>query len=283
MKITIVGMGLMGASMAEGLTREGHRVYGVDRDKDALSYCMEKGIIEKGFVFPEEILGTTELLIMAIYPKGMIKFIEEYRDLFSSGLIVTDICGIKTSFIDEVQRLMPEGTEFVGSHPMAGREKTGAQAGDPEIFTGANFIVTPTEKNSEKAVKIVEEIAKGLSFGKVSRLSPARHDSMIAFTSQLTHAIAVALVNSDKDEDTYSYTGDSYRELTRIAMINEDLWSELFLENKENLIEKIEDFQEKLELLKGALVKGDSEALKEEFKSSTERRKQLKPKVKIGV
>jgi len=283
MKITIVGMGLMGASMAEGLTREGHRVYGVDRDKDALSYCMEKGIIEKGFVFPEEILGTTELLIMAIYPKGMIKFIEEYRDSFSSGLIVTDICGIKTSFIDEVQRLMPEGTEFVGSHPMAGREKTGAQAGDPEIFTGANFIVTPTEKNSEKAVKIVEEIAKGLSFGKVSRLSPARHDSMIAFTSQLTHAIAVALVNSDKDEDTYSYTGDSYRELTRIAMINEDLWSELFLENKENLIEKIEDFQEKLELLKGALVKGDSEALKEEFKSSTERRKQLKPKVKIGV
>ena len=283
MKITIVGMGLMGASMAEGLTREGHRVYGVDRDEDALSYCMGKGIIEKGFVSPEEVLGTTELLIMAIYPKGMIKFIEEYKDSFSCGLIVTDICGIKTSFIDEVQRLMPEGTEFVGAHPLAGREKTGAQAGDPEIFTGANFIVTPTEKNSEKAVKVVEEIAKGLSFGKVSRLSPARHDSMIAFTSQLTHAIAVALVNSDKDEDTYSYTGDSYRELTRIAMINEDLWSELFLENKENLIEKIEDFQEKLELLKGALVKGDSEALKEEFKSSTERRKQLKPKVKIGV
>jgi len=229
------------------------------------------------------VLGTTELLIMAIYPKGMIKFIEEYKDSFSCGLIVTDICGIKTSFIDEVQRLMPEGTEFVGSHPMAGREKTGAQAGDPEIFTGANFIVTPTEKNSEKAVKIVEEIAKGLSFGKVSRLSPARHDSMIAFTSQLTHAIAVALVNSDKDEDTYSYTGDSYRELTRIAMINEDLWSELFLENKVNLIEKIEDFQEKLELLKGALVKGDSEALKEEFRCSTERRKQLKPKMKIRV
>ena len=283
MKITIVGMGLMGASMAEGLTREGHRVYGVDRDEDALSYCMGKGIIEKGFVSPEEVLGTTELLIMAIYPKGMIKFIEEYKDSFSCGLIVTDICGIKTSFIDEVQRLMPEGTEFVGAHPLAGREKTGAQAGDPEIFTGANFIVTPTEKNSEKAVRIVEEIAKGLSFGKVSRLSPARHDSMIAFTSQLTHAIAVALVNSDKDEDTYSYTGDSYRELTRIAMINEDLWSELFLENKVNLIEKIEDFQEKLELLKGALVKGDSEALKEEFRCSTERRKQLKPKMKIRV
>jgi len=277
-RITIVGLGLMGASMAEGLSREGHRVYGVDIDKKSLEYCEDKGIIEKGYDNPEDILGSTDLLILAIYPKGMIKFIEKYRGLFKKGLVLTDICGIKLSFIDEVQSLMPEGCQFVGAHPMAGREKTGAEHGDPEIFVGANFILTPTDKNTEEAVTMVEEVAKSLSFGRVSRLSPRRHDSMIAFTSQLTHAIAVALVNSDRDEDTYSFTGDSYRELTRIAMINEDLWSELFLENRENLIEKIEEFQEKLEVIKGALISGDGEKLKREFRSSTARRKQLKSK-----
>ena len=277
-RVTIVGMGLMGASMAEGLSREGYRVSGVDIDRGALDYCEDKGIIERGYERPEEILGETDLLIMAIYPKGMLKFIERYRGLFKKGLVLTDICGIKLSFIDEVQKLMPQGCQFVGAHPMAGREKTGAEHGDPEIFVGANFIVTPTERNTEEGVAMVEEIARSLSFGRISRLSPEGHDNMVAFTSQLTHAIAVALVNSDKDKDTYSFTGDSYRELTRIAMINEELWSELFLENRENLIGKIEDFQEKLEVIKGALISGKGEILKREFRSSTARRKQLKEK-----
>lgn len=277
-RITIVGMGLMGASMAEGFTQEGHIVYGIDIDKKSLDHCEIKGIIQKGFVDPKDILEDTDLLIMAIYPKGMINFIERYRKFFKSGLILTDICGIKVSFIEKVQKLMPEGCEFVGSHPMAGREKVGAIHADARIFRGANFILTPTEKNTEEAINLVETVARGLNFGKISRLSPARHDNMIAFTSQLTHAIAVALVNSDKDEDTYSYTGDSYRDLTRIAMINENLWSELFLENKENLIEKIEDFQEKLEVIKRALKDDDKGTLENEFKSSTMKRMQLKPK-----
>lgn len=278
MRITIVGMGLMGASMAEGLTREGHRVWGVDISRESLDYCEDIKIIQKGYTDPRDIIGDTDLLIMAIYPKGMIGFVETYREFFPPGLVVTDICGIKMSFIEEIQEKMPEGSEFIGSHPMAGREKTGARHGDPEIFVGANYIITPTERNTERAMEMVEEVANCLSFGKISRLSPARHDSMIAFTSQLTHAIAVALVNSDKCEDTYSFTGDSYRELTRIAMINEDLWSELFLENKGNLIEKIEDFQEKLEVIKGALIEDDREVLRREFISSSEKRKQLKPK-----
>ncbi len=277
-RVTIVGMGLMGASMAEGLTRKGYRVSGVDIDRRALDYCTTKGIIERGYESPEEILGETDLLIMAIYPKGMIKFIEKYRGEFKKGLVLTDICGIKLSFVDEVQKLMPQGCQFVGAHPMAGRERVGAEHGDPEIFVGANFIVTPTERNTEEGIAAVEEIARDLSFGRISRLSPARHDNMVAFTSQLTHAIAVALVNSDRDEDTYSFTGDSYRELTRIAMINEELWSELFLENRENLIGKIEDFQEKLEVIKGALLSGEGEILKREFINSTARRKQLREK-----
>lgn len=277
-RVTIVGMGLMGASMAEGLTRKGYRVSGVDIDRRALDYCREKGIIERGYESPEDILGETDLLIMAIYPKGMIRFIEKYRGLFKKGLVLTDICGIKLSFVDEVQELMPQGCQFVGAHPMAGREKVGAEHGDPEIFTGANFIVTPTERNTQEGIAAVEEIARDLSFGRISRLSPERHDNMVAFTSQLTHAIAVALVNSDRDEDTYSFTGDSYRELTRIAMINEELWSELFLENRENLIGKIEDFQEKLEVIKGALLSGEGEILKREFINSTARRKQLREK-----
>lgn len=273
--ICIVGMGLMGASMAEGLTKKGYRVYGVDIDGSALRYCEEKGIIDRGYTRVEDILDKTQLLIMAIYPKGMVDFIERYRALFPQGLVAMDICGVKSPFIEEVQRLMPEGCEFVGAHPMAGREKTGAQAGDPSIFKGANFILTPTGANTEGALRMVERVAESLCFGSISRISPEKHDEMVAFTSQLTHAIAVALVNSDRYEDTYSYTGDSYRDLTRIAMINEGLWSDLFLENKKNLVKKIEDFQEKLEVIRRALLEDRRETLEEEFRCSTARRRQL--------
>jgi prephenate dehydrogenase len=272
MKVAVIGLGLIGASMAKGLLDNGHEVYGVDIDQNAINYCEKNKLISKGFSDMGDILDRCEIVMFSVYPKTMIRLTEKYKEQFKAGTIVTDVSGVKKEVVAKMQRLLPPGVEFVGVHPMAGREKIGAEYSDPDIFKGANYIITPTEKNTEDAVDVLEKIGTELGFKRVSYLSPERHDEMIAFTSQLTHAIAVALVNSDKDPDTYNFTGDSYRELTRIAMINADLWSELFLENKKNLINRIDEFQERLDIIKNALKKDDRKTLIDEFEKSTEKR-----------
>ncbi|WP_319200882.1 prephenate dehydrogenase [uncultured Ilyobacter sp.] len=272
MRIAVIGLGLIGASVSKGLLDNGHEVYGVDIDIDAINYCEKNKLITKGFSDMGEVLEICEIVLFSVYPKTMISITEKYIDKFKKGTIVTDVSGVKKEVVAKMQGLLPPGVEFVGVHPMAGREKIGAEYSDPNIFKGANYIITPTEENSQAALEVLESIGVELGFKKISYLTPERHDEMIAFTSQLTHAIAVALVNSDKDPDTYNFTGDSYRELTRIAMINGDLWSELFLENKENLIDRIEEFQDRLDIIKEALKNSDRKTLITEFEKSTKKR-----------
>ncbi len=158
---------------------------------------------------------------------------------------------------------------------MAGREKIGIEYADDKIFNGANFIITPLEETPQQAMDVLKEIAQDLNFGKITTVSLDKHDQMIGFTSQLTHAIAVSLVNSDYAEDTQRFIGDSYRDLTRIAMINEVLWSELFLENRETLLKHIENFESELNVLKLALKQGDRALLQELFIKSTNIRRKM--------
>ncbi|WP_319371757.1 prephenate dehydrogenase [uncultured Ilyobacter sp.] len=272
MKIAVIGLGLIGASVAKGLLDNGHEVYGVDIDQNAINYCEKNKLISKGFSDMGDVLESCEIVLFSVYPKTMIRLTEKHIEKFKSGTIVTDVSGVKKEVVAKMQRLLPPDVEFVGVHPMAGREKIGAEYSDPNIFKGANYIITPTEKNSKAALELLKGLGIELGFKRISYLTPERHDEMIAFTSQLTHAIAVALVNSDKDPDTYNFTGDSYRELTRIAMINGDLWSELFLENKENLIDRIDEFQERLDIIKEALKNNDRKTLINEFEKSTKKR-----------
>ena len=158
---------------------------------------------------------------------------------------------------------------------MAGREKIGIEYADDKIFNGANFIITPLEETPQQAMDVLKEIAQDLNFGKITTVSLDKHDQMIGFTSQLTHAIAVSLVNSDYAEDTQRFIGDSYRDLTRIAMINEILWSELFLENRETLLKHIENFESELNVLKLALKQGDRALLQELYIKSTNIRRKM--------
>lgn len=272
MRIAVIGLGLIGASVAKGLLDNGHEVYGVDIDQNAINYCEKNKLITKGFSDMGDVLDRCEIVLFSVYPKTMISLTEKYIEKFTAGTIVTDVSGVKKEVVAKMQRLLPKDVEFVGVHPMAGREKIGAEYSDPTIFKGANYIITPTDENSQAAIEVLKSIGLELGFKRISYLTPERHDEMIAFTSQLTHAIAVALVNSDKDPDTYNFTGDSYRELTRIAMINGDLWSELFLENKENLINRIDEFQERLNIIKNALKNNDRKTLIDEFEKSTKKR-----------
>ncbi|MCK5780058.1 MAG: prephenate dehydrogenase [Psychrilyobacter sp.] len=274
--LTIVGLGLIGGCYAKTLREEFDTIYGIDLDDLALAYAKRENVINEGYKEAKIPISKSDIVVICLYPDLLLKFIEENKENFRPGTIITDAIGIKGDTIEKVLDMLPKGVDFVGAHPMAGREVQGVWNSDKKIFRGANFIITPHPKNNEESLNIVEEMAVKMGFKSVTRVTPKEHDEIIAFTSQLTHAIAVSLVNSDeKNFDTNVFIGDSYRDLTRIAMINEDLWDNLFMGNKKNLIKKIEKFEKSLNILKDALKKGDSKTLKNEFIRSTKRRKEI--------
>lgn len=270
MKILIVGLGLIGGSYALGLTKKGHQVYGVDNNIETIKFAIENGFVLDASNDPLEYLREVDLLILGLYPNDVLLFIDKYHQYFKENLTITDVAGIKTSLVYEAtKKALP--AHFVGSHPMAGREKIGIKYATDEIFKAGNFLITPIENTNPKAVMVVKEIANDLEFKNIFEITPEEHDKMIAYTSQLTHAIAVSLVNANSDLEVKKFIGDSYRDLTRIAMINEKLWTELFKSNKKNLIEEINKFERELDRLKASLDL-DDDSLEDVFISSTMKR-----------
>lgn len=280
-KILIVGLGLIGGSYAEALSEKGFSVKAIDSRKEAIDYALEKGIISRGAAEPDKnLIEEAELIVFALYPHVFIDWMEKYSHFITPGTLVTDVTGVKCSIVYRVQDMLPEGVEFIASHPMAGREVYGVENSTCSIFRGANFVVTPTERNTPEAIELCEELGKTLGFAHVSRLSPEAHDDMIGFLSQLTHCIAVALMTSCDAPGMELYTGDSFRDLTRIARINEDMWTELFMLNKQPLIRHTDLFIGELTKLRNALKDGDTEEMKRMMRLSTERRARFdKPSV----
>lgn len=277
MNIVIVGLGVVGGSFAMALKKAGYTdVYGIDTNAETIDKAKKQGLIKEGSGNPKEFLPIADLTIVSIYPKIVKDFIINNIDSFKSGSVITDATGIKKMFIDEIVKILPEDIDFVFGHPMAGREKKGIDYASAEVFEGANYIITPISRNKEENIKLVENLAKNIGFKRVRRITPEFHDEMIGYTSQLPHAIAVSLINSDiEGRDTGSFIGDSYRDLTRIANINGELWSELFLGNKDNLLKAINNFELQLDLIKKAIYDDDKESLMEYFQKSTERREKL--------
>lgn len=274
MNICIIGLGLVGGTYALVLRENPkiNKITAIDIDQEAINKALELGIIDNGGTDSKDFLPEADLVIISLYPKLILDFIKDNLDNFKKGAIITDAAGVKKSIMDEVNKI-PLEADFIFGHPMAGREKIGLQYADKNIFKNANYILTPNEKNKSENIATLKEIIYSMGFKNVSEITADAHDEIISFTSQLTHAIAVALVNSDNMKfDTNRFVGDSYRDLTRIAKINSKLWSELFLENKENLIHKIDAFQEKMEYIKNALLNDDADALEKEFQESTKRR-----------
>ena len=205
-------------------------------------------------------------------PEKLLRWLEDNQQYLKDGALLTDVTGIKGPVVYKVQAMLRPALEFVGAHPMAGREVYGVRNADCSIFQGANYIVTPTESNTPAAVETTEELGRLLGFARISRLSPERHDEMIGFLSQLTHCIAVALMNSKESRHLAEFTGDSFRDLTRIARINDGMWSELFLLNRDELLSQMDLFIGKFGELRDALAAGDMDKMREMMRISTERR-----------
>lgn len=277
MNIVVVGLGVIGGSFIMALKNAGFKdVYGIDINEQSLRKAEDLGLIKEGFTTGKKILKNADLIIISLYPRLVKKFIEDNKNNFKDGAVITDATGIKKMFIEDVLKILPNNIDFVFGHPMAGREKKGIDFASAEVFQGANYILTPVDRNHPENLDMIENLVKKLGFKRVRRITPEFHDEMIGYTSQLPHTIAVALMNSDiEGRETGSFIGDSYRDLTRIANINEDLWSELFLGNKENLLKSIKDFEDELDKIKDAINNDDKDTLKKLFIKSTKRRENL--------
>ena len=269
----IVGLGLLGGKYALELSKAGFHVDGINRSEGHLQYALDHGYIETGKTHDfEDLVSQADHIIFGLYPTALIDWFKTYGHLIKPGCIFTDVSGVKTGLVEPVQAMCPEGVEFIASHPMAGRETSGITHSAEVSFAPANFIITPTDKNTQAGIDWCRDLAEELGFKRISILTPAEHDHMIGYVSQLCHAIAVSLMCASDNSELANYTGDSFRDLTRIARINDKMWAELFLWNKDNLISEIDMFDSALQDMREKLVNDDREGLEEMFRLSTKRR-----------
>ena len=277
MKILIVGLGVIGGGYAMALKEAGYsEVYGIDTNEETLKKAKEMKIIKEGFTREDEIISEMDLIVLAIYPNLVKDFMVKNKNKFKENAIITDVTGIKQLFINDIVEILPQNIDFVFAHPMAGRENKGIDYATNKVFQGANFLIVETKKNKEENIRQIENLAKEMGFKHIKRTTPAFHDEMIAFTSQLPHVLAVALTNSDiENRNTGEFIGDSYRDLTRIANMNEKLWSLLFLGNKKNLLEAMNNFEAEFDKIKKCIEENDEKNLQKLFIKSTIRREQL--------
>ena len=272
-RILIVGLGLIGGSYAKALVKKGYHVSAITRSASTIDYALKQGIIAEGTAeIDPRLIGAADIVVFALYPEILVDWLRENQKYLKPGALLTDVTGVKCCVVYEIQELLRPDVEFIGAHPMAGREVYGVENSDDTIFRNANYIVTPTGKNTEEAIRLCEELGWELGFARVSRLSPEEHDDMIGFLSQLTHCIAIALMNCNDTPGMEAYTGDSFRDLTRIARINDRMWSELVMCNRQMLLQHMDAFSESFGTLRRMLESGDVEGMREAMRKSTARR-----------
>jgi len=258
MKIGIIGLGLIGGTIAKSLNKK-HILSAYDVNVNALNYAIENKIIHKAYDDLRIFLQENEIIYLCLYPNMIIEFFRDNKDLIKNGTIFIEISGVKTSIIEDVDKLGLANMDIIYTHPIAGREFSGVEYANENIFKDANYIIVEHKNNLKKNVDLAKKLADEMGFKEISFISAKEHDEIIAYTSQLTHVLSMALVNSfgNRDIDLKKFTGDSYRDLTRIAKINVFLWYQLFTMNKEYLLEKITAFEKEISKFKTALIEDD--------------------------
>lgn len=262
MNIAVVGMGIIGGSFCKAIKKNtSHYVIGINRTK----YTLEEAYRDKAIdeIGSKESLSKADVVILALYPKAAIEFVEKYGSYIKKGAVVTDSAGIKSEICPRLKELAEKfGFEFVGSHPMAGKEINGYKASDADLYNGASYIIVPCGA-SEKAVKLLSDLALELKFKMIKITDPEEHDRMIAFTSQLPHILACAYVLSPCCPKHKGFSAGSYKDVSRVANINAELWSELFLENREPLIAELEILRDNILDIISAVKDNDKERIEE--------------------
>lgn len=273
MTVAIVGLGLMGGSFAKGLKKLGAVVIGINRTKEVAEEALLSGVVDS---IDRKDWKKAKLIIFCTPIRGTAEFIKEHVQEFHPEAVLTDIAGVKGDMAEYVREMIPPSMDFISTHPMCGREGAGFSQSKSEIFQGANFLIIPHEKNKAEHIDMIRRLALELGASHVTEVTAEEHDRRIAYTSDLPHVIAAALVNSrSMTEETKYFIGGSFRDETRVADINSILWTDLFLENRENLLEEIDRFSQSLSEFRKALKEKDEASLKEQLEKAGKRKRSL--------
>ncbi|HDY71692.1 MAG TPA: prephenate dehydrogenase/arogenate dehydrogenase family protein, partial [Nitrospirae bacterium] len=263
-RVAIIGVGLIGASIALGIKRRGlaREVVGSGRTEENLRRAVEREILDGYSINHKEAVKGADLVVLAT-PVG--RFVEITKDISGSlkpGSLLTDVGSVKGSIVRRIEEVVPDGVRFVGCHPIAGSERSGIDYASGDLFEGAPVVLTPTGDTAADALSRVGKFWEALG-AVVTRLSPEEHDLVFALLSHLPHLVSYALVNtlSDTDPDYINLSGSGFRDTTRIVLSSPELWTEISLYNRDNLLRLIESFRKALDDIRDGLVKGDAEHL----------------------
>lgn len=270
MKIAIIGLGLIGGSIARRL-RGFHdcTIAAYNRTAETLLLAKQDGAIDEGFSDAGDAMDGADLIILCLYPQLNVDMVKNNLSRIKKGAVITDVSGVKGFMTDELTKILPDGVDFIGAHPMAGREVGGYKSSTDTLFNKASFLITPTKQNKPENVALIRELAEYIGCKHVVTTTPEEHDAVIAYTSQLMHVVAVALCDNPMIERSTFFSAGSLRDCTRVAIINAEMWSELFVENKDALAERIDEMQESLEKIKNAVKNSDRDKLEEIMKHAT--------------
>lgn len=271
MKIAIIGLGLIGGSMAKAIKENtSHTVYGYDKNDTVEKKALLLGAIDE--VLTDEILSQCDLTLIALYPQAAVDFIRKKQEIFKKSSIVLDCCGVKRIVCRQVEPIaLKQGFVFIGGHPMAGLEHSGFDHAKKALFKDASMILTPT-KGSIQDLEKVKDLFTTIGFTNIQIATPEEHDQMIAFTSQLAHVVSSAYIKSPAAMKHQGFSAGSYKDLTRVAKLNEDMWTELFLDNPEFLTEEIDGIARRLEEYSRAIKDRDAETLRALLKDGREKK-----------
>jgi prephenate dehydrogenase len=271
--VAVIGLGLMGGSFAKRLKELGHLVIGINRTESVAREAVAMGIVDT--IDPGD-LKKAEIVIFCTPEKGTLAFIKEHLSLLRKGAVLTDIAGVKNGFAKELRTLLPEDVDFISGHPMCGREGAGLSQADGQIFEGSNYIIIPEPWNRKENLETVKQLALELGCAHVPVVTAEGHDRAIAYTSDLPHVVATSLMNSRSySEETKYFIGGSFRDETRVADINEDLWTSLFLSNRDKLVEEIDRFRTSLDRVREAIAAGNEEEIRKFLTEAGRRRREM--------
>ena len=277
----IVGLGIMGGSIAKAIRQNilcqngaTGKIYACNRSTACLTQAVSEGVVDRTFTSDKvsDMIPLCDIVYVCLYPHATLDFLIEHKTEFKSGAIVTDISGVKGIFAEQLPSILRSDVDFIIGHPMAGGEKEGYANSDAKFFINHNYILCPESFNKAENLELMKAFITEIGFSRITETTCNTHDYKIGFTSQLCHVIASALVESAEDPEITAFGGGSFEDLTRIAMINAPLWTELFISNKEKLCTHIDNFEKQMERFKKCILEEDSESLKAMLEDTREKR-----------
>ena len=273
--IAVIGLGLIGGSMALALKGfENFEIVGVDVSEPTLRFAAEHGVGDRVTAEAGEVIPQADVTILCLHPRGITRFIEEYKNQFKPGSLVTDVCGIKTAIMEAAEVLPPE-VDFIGCHPMAGTEFSGIEHAFGEMFQHSHLILTPREKSIQEHIALMERLADYIGCRDVVRTTPEEHDAILAYTSQMMHIIAVSVCDDPMLFTCKGFEGSSFRGCTRVAALDVGLWTQLFSMNSPALLTALDRLEENLHAYREAIASGDTKLLSEKLAFSAGRKRKM--------